>query len=56
MTDYVSNGASEKIMYPLSHVLSYPNLSPAYRQYLTTVSCVTKPKSYHEACLDHKWI
>lgn len=56
MTDYVSNNASEKTPYPLSHVLSHANLSPAYQQYLTAFSCVTESKIYQEACSDPKWI
>ncbi|XP_055807046.1 uncharacterized protein LOC129875845 [Solanum dulcamara] len=56
MTDYVSNNVAARTPYPLSHVMSHANLSPSYQQYLTAFSCITEPKSYHEACSNPHWI
>ena len=45
-----TNLSSSSPSYPISHYISYSNLSDTHKTFILTISADTEPKSYAEAC------
>ena len=44
------------IPFPLSSVLTYDNCKPSYQNFCMTVSSITEPKTYNQACKHDCWV
>ena len=47
--------SSSSILYPLSYILSYSNLSPSYQHYCFSISTIFEPKTYQTAIKHYYW-
>lgn len=52
----ISSPHNPDIFYPLSHVLSYNNISQHHFTFLSAISTETEPKTYKEASKSQQWI
>lgn len=46
----------ESVMYPLSHVLSYGNISSSHLHFISTITLNEEPKTYKQAIKHPQWI
>lgn len=52
----ISSPPDTDILYPLSHVLSYNNISKHHFTFLSAISTEIEPKNYKEASQSQPWI
>ncbi|CAL1381785.1 unnamed protein product [Linum trigynum] len=55
LTEASSSSFDDKLLYPLSHNLSYSHLSPSHRHYTLSISMSTDPQTYAQAALHPCW-
>lgn len=53
---FITQSKSNACSYPLSHILSYYNLSSSYLTSLTAYSSVTEPSTYKDMLLILSWL